>query len=115
MNSEEIRNYSLSMKGATEDIKWGNDLCFCVGEKMFTVIRLDGNPGMSFKVSKEMFEALIELPHFKPAPYLGRYKWVYLEDYNLISKVRLFEHIHASYELVKSKLSLTMRREIDVI
>ena len=35
MNIEQLRKFCLSFPGATEDIKWGNDLCFCVGKKMF--------------------------------------------------------------------------------
>jgi predicted DNA-binding protein (MmcQ/YjbR family) len=39
MNIEQLRKFCLSFPGATEDIKWGADLCFCVGEKMFCVTR----------------------------------------------------------------------------
>ena len=37
MNIEQLRKYCLSFPGATEDIKWGADLCFCVGAKMYWV------------------------------------------------------------------------------
>ena len=33
MNIDEIRKYCLSMPHATEDVKWDNDLTFCVGKK----------------------------------------------------------------------------------
>ena len=40
MNIEQLRKYCLSFPHATEDVKWGNDLCFCVGGKMFCVTGL---------------------------------------------------------------------------
>ncbi len=47
MNLEHLRKYCLSFPGVTEDVKWGNDLCFCVGEKMFCVTGVDGGGGFS--------------------------------------------------------------------
>jgi len=41
MDLEEIRALCLSFPGATEDVKWGNDLTFSVGKKMFAVTGLD--------------------------------------------------------------------------
>ena len=41
MNIEQLRKFCLSFPGATEDIKWGADLCFCVGAKMFCVTGAD--------------------------------------------------------------------------
>ena len=41
MNIEEIQNLCKQLPGVTEDIKWGNDLCFSVGGKMFLVAGLE--------------------------------------------------------------------------
>jgi len=34
MDLEQIRKYCLSLPHATERVQWGNDLLFCIGEKM---------------------------------------------------------------------------------
>jgi len=50
MTIESLRKYCLSFPGATEDIKWGADLCFCVGAKMFCVTGVDSmQSGISVK------------------------------------------------------------------
>ena len=49
------RLYDLcrSLPGATEDVKWDNDLVFSVGGKMFACFSLpEGNP-LSFKVDPD--------------------------------------------------------------
>ena len=112
MELEEIRTYCLTFNGIGESIKWDNHLCFEVGEKMFAIFNLDGVPTVSFKVSPEVFEELITSPHFKPAPYLGRYKWVAMDDYNNISQKALFDYVRQSYELIKSKLPKNIREKI---
>lgn len=105
MNLEEIRKLCTNLPGVTEDIKWGNDLCFCIGGKMFLVTSLDKTPvSASFKTTDEQFEALIERDGFKPAPYVAKYKWVLVDDLSKVSKKEWVFLIKQSYELVKRKL-----------
>ncbi len=81
MNIEDIQTICLKMKGVKEDIKWGHDLVFSIGEKMFCVVGLEQSPtSASFKVSDEEFEEMCNRPGFKPAPYVARYKWVWTEN-----------------------------------
>ena len=40
MNIEEFKEMCLSFPHATEDVKWGKDLCFLVGGKMFAAAGL---------------------------------------------------------------------------
>jgi hypothetical protein len=56
--------------GVTRDIKWGGDLVFSVGGKMFVVTPLDGAEGgrLSFKVEDERFLELTDQPGIIPAP-----------------------------------------------
>jgi predicted DNA-binding protein (MmcQ/YjbR family) len=35
VNIEDLRDFCLTLNAATEDIKWGNNLVFSVGGKMF--------------------------------------------------------------------------------
>lgn len=105
MNIEDLRTYCNSLPDVTEDVKWGADLCFCIGGKMFGVTHLSGNPvTVSFKVRDEEFEELCATDGFVSAPYVGRYKWVYLNDTNKLSRKKLEAYLLQSYNLIKAKL-----------
>lgn len=104
MNIESLREFCLSLPSVTEDIKWGNDLCFLIAGKMFCVTSLSGPFTVSFKVRDEEFEELSNTPGFIPAPYVARYKWVQLSDPDSISARKMEHYIRQSYELIKSKL-----------
>lgn len=100
-----IRDIASKLPHVTEDIKWGNDLCFCIAEKMFCVTGLEGGPvKVSLKVTDEEFDELIERNGFMPAPYMARNKWVLIDSSSKISKKELSQFIQQSYQLVKSKL-----------
>ena len=61
------------MPGVTEDIKWGNNFVFSVGDKMFAIFHyLDRQP-FSLKVSKHAFADLTQRPGIEPAPYPAKY------------------------------------------
>ena len=61
MNIEQLRKFCLAFPGATEDVKWGSDLCFYVGKKMFCVTGVDSiQPGISIKCTPEKFPELTE-------------------------------------------------------
>jgi predicted DNA-binding protein (MmcQ/YjbR family) len=112
MDIEDIRAYCNKLPAVTEDVKWGNDLCFSVGSKMFCVVGMSAPATMSFKVKDEEFEELSVMPHFKPAPYLARYKWVYLDNASAISSTQLKQYLLQSYELIRSKLPKKVLKEI---
>lgn len=113
MSIEEIQNICRQLPAVTEDIKWGNDLVFSVGEKMFCVVGLDQLPvTASFKVTDDEFEEICNWPGFKPAPYVARYKWVWIEDTNKMKKEDWEKYLHQSYELVKNKLPLKLRKQL---
>jgi predicted DNA-binding protein (MmcQ/YjbR family) len=110
MNIEQLRKFCLSFPGATEDIKWGADLCFSVGGKMFCVTGADSaDGGMSFKCTPEKFNELIEREGIDPAAYVGRYKWVHVADTNALTAAELKELIQNSYNLVHDKLPKKLR------
>lgn len=113
MNIEEIREFCLSMPHATEDVKWGKDLCFCVGKKMFTVIGLEpGKTVGSLKCTPEKFAELIERNGIGPAPYVARYHWIGLERLDALEDGEFKELIEKAYELVYEKLPKKVRDEL---
>lgn len=116
MDIEALRQLCHSFPFTTEDLKWGHDLCFCVGEKMYLVLGPDEFPvSASFKVKEEAFEEISNRYGFKPAPYLARYKWVHLSDIGLISKEEWQHFAKQSYDLVCQKLSAKIKRELGMI
>ena len=116
MNTEEIQNICRQLPGVTEDIKWEHDLVFSVGEKMFCVVGLDQSPvTASFKVRDDEFEEICTWPGFKPAPYVAKYKWVWIEDINKMKKADWKKYLQQSYELVKNKLSLKLRKQLGLL
>jgi predicted DNA-binding protein (MmcQ/YjbR family) len=104
MDVEELRKFCLSLKGATEDVKWGSDLCFCIGGKMFCVTGFNMPLKFTVKVRDEEFEELCAKDGVRIAPYTGRFKWIYIENANVFSRKELEHYIRQSYELIKSKL-----------
>src|SRR6187401_1518364 len=116
MNIEEIQNICRQFPGVTEDIKWEHDLVFSIGGKMFCVVGLDESPtSASFKVLDEEFEEISNWPGFKPAPYVAKYKWVKIEDINKMKKVDWKKYLQQSYELVRDKLSLKLRKQLGLL
>jgi len=112
MNFEQAKSLCRSFPGVREDTKWGNDLVFTVGEKMFAVTNLGEASGMSFKVEDERFLELTDRPGIIPAPYLARAKWVYVEDANALGDEEAAQLLRRAYELVLAKLTKKLQREI---
>lgn len=102
MNVDSIRAYCLSFPRATEKLQWGDDLCFKIGGKIFTMVGLD-NPRLCFKCTPETFAELIEREDIRPAPYVGRYKWVMLDRLDAVRSDELEELIRQSFEMVAAK------------
>lgn len=116
MSIEVIQTICKQFKGVTEDIKWDDHLCFNVGGKMFLVTSPDTVPqSASFQVSEEEFDELTCTEGFMPAPYMAKYKWVYLDDINRLSKKEWEYYAKQSYQLKLAKLSNKLKKEIDTL
>ncbi len=113
MDFEAAKALCRSFPGATEDIKWGNDTVFSVGAKMFACTSADvPAEGMSFKVDDERFLELTDRPGIIPAPYLARAKWIYVQNKKAMGDKEAAQLLRRSYELVLSKLTRKLQREI---
>lgn len=107
MDVESLRRYCLSFPHATENLQWGDDLCFKVGGKIFAVVSLGSVPqGMSLKCTPERFAELVEQDGIIPAPYVGRYKWVLLQRLDVLPQKELKELIQQSYQMVSVKAKI---------
>ncbi len=61
MTIEDLQTICKSLDNVTEDIKWGHNLCFNIGAKMFLVLGVDCVPvSASFKADEDTFTELVE-------------------------------------------------------
>jgi predicted DNA-binding protein (MmcQ/YjbR family) len=110
MNAESIRKYCLSFPLAKEKLQWEDELCFKVNQKIFVMLGLDSVPQrLCFKCPPEKFAELCEYEDIRPAPYVGRYKWVLLDKLDALSDEDLKDSIRQSYEMVAAKTKITAK------
>ncbi len=114
MNLNKAKEFCRSLPGATEDIKWGDNLVFSVGTKMFAV--MDDNDkakAIALKVDDERFLELTDRPGIIPAPYLARMKWVLVEDLAKLPDAEARAMLKRSHEIIFGKLTKKLQREIE--
>jgi predicted DNA-binding protein (MmcQ/YjbR family) len=110
MSVEAVRRICRALPAVTEDIKWGSDLVFSVGGKMFTVVNMERPHTVAFKCTPEMFAELTERDGIIPAPYLARAMWVRERSAGeVLERRELTDLIKTSYELVVATLPKSKR------
>ena len=114
MTPQAFHAAALALPGATFDIKWGADRVYSVGGKMFAHAGPEGEtePKYMFKASDLAFEMLIEQGVAKPAPYLGRAKWVQLTGPAALGDDDLAAYLREAHDIVAAKLPATMKAEL---
>lgn len=93
--------------GVTRDIKWGDNLVYSVGGKMFVITAAD-KPAMerlAVKVPAERFLELTDQPGIIPSPYLARAHWVAVTEALRFPASALEDFIRDSYTEVRAKLT----------
>jgi len=115
MNIEDLRAYCLALPHATEDVQWGNDLLFRIGNKIFAATGLDSTPlQVSLKCTPEKFSELVEIDGIVPARYTARYHWVTVERTDALSRRELEDLLRQSYEMVLAKLPLKLKKQLGI-
>ena len=111
---EAQRALAANLPGATEDIKWGADLVYSVGSRMFCVFGLEAGRAVvcSFKVDDERFLELTDVPGVIPAPYLARARWVQVGRQHALAATDLDALVRRSHALVAARLTRKLQREI---
>jgi predicted DNA-binding protein (MmcQ/YjbR family) len=110
MNVDSVRDYCLSFPQAKETLQWGETLCFKVAGKIFALLSLDSvPPSLCFKCPPETFADLCEQEGIRPAPYVGRYKWVLLERLDVLSDEGIEDLIRLSHDMVVSKRKVKIK------
>lgn len=100
--------------GVTRDIKWGDNLVFSVGGKMFVMTHADGREGgrLAFKVADERFLELTDQPGVIPAPYLARARWVAVTEPWRFTTTELEALLLDAYAAVRAKLTKKLQTEL---
>jgi predicted DNA-binding protein (MmcQ/YjbR family) len=104
MTLEDIRNSCISLPHATEDIKYGTDLCFSIGTKIFCGTRIEGPFRTGIKCNESDFADLIERQGIVPMPRLSTTYWIRIEKDKALSTHEWKQYIKKSYDLVIDSL-----------
>lgn len=120
MNIEQVREYTLSLYGVTEDQPFGDDIItFRLEGKVFVCLWLgggkydtkDGEPRIALKLSPERnLELREQYSAVTPAYHWNKTHWsdVY---YNQLDNALVEEWIRESYRLIASKLPKAIRQK----
>lgn len=118
MKTTDVEKFLLALPRTTLSVQWGNDRVFKVAGKMFAVIGFhnDKSPGgMSFKASEESFRILTELPGIKPAPYLARAQWVWLDKPTRLPAKDLKAYLTRAHAIIASGLPKKTQKEMGLL
>ncbi|MEM1246947.1 MAG: MmcQ/YjbR family DNA-binding protein [Acidobacteriota bacterium] len=110
--SQNLQDHCRSLPAVTEDIKWGNNLVFSVGDKMFAIFDTEQGEALSFKVDEEAFDMLTNQSGMRPAPYLARHLWVTADRPDALPLEFLQELLEESHLLVAAKLPRSKRAKL---
>jgi predicted DNA-binding protein (MmcQ/YjbR family) len=100
MTMEDLRNICLALPDATEDIKYGTDLCFSIHGKIFCGTRIKGDFRTGIKCEESDYADLIEKDGIVPMPRLSVTFWIRIQKCNALRKSEWKHYIRKSYELV---------------
>jgi len=114
MNIEELRNYCLSKKGATESFPFDKDtLVFKIMNKMFALTGLAGELKVNLKCESEKAIELRERYSFvQPGYHMNKKLWNTIEIYKANDDGLIKSWIDDSYNLVVKSLTKKLQSEL---
>ena len=112
MTTEEFDAFCKALPGAAMEVLWGADNVYKVGGRMFAVMGPKGSA--SFKANDVAFEMLVETGAARPAPYMARAKWVYLDDLGAMPGEDLQAYLKQAHAQIAAKLSGRMRQSLGI-
>lgn len=110
--SDPLVEFCRSLPGVTEDVKWGHDLIFSVGGKMFAGFQLPDYEPLAFKTDPLIFSTLTTHDGVIPAPYMARHHWVSVTKRSALPLDFLRDLLAEAHSLVGSKLPASTRRRL---
>ncbi len=114
MNIEELREYCLSKKGVTEHFPFDEvTLVFKVGNKMFALTNLDGEPSVNLKCDPERAIELREQhSSIIPGYHMNKTHWNTVIMDGTVSDKLIYELVEHSYNLIFESLPKIKRERI---
>ena len=110
MDVEMFREYCLSLPGTTEEIKWGDNLCFMIEKKIFVISSLDAGT-LAIKCNPEEFDELIARDGIKQAWHLAKRQWIGIESLDVMPVTELKKRVAESREMVLKKLTKKLQEK----
>ncbi len=102
----------MSFPHVTEDIKYGTDLCYSIGKKIFCGTRIEGAFRTGIKCNASDFADLIEREGIVPMPRLSTTYWIRIENDKALSTREWNQYIKKSYDLVIDTLPKKVKQSI---
>lgn len=114
MNIEQLREYCLTLKGATEDFPFNETvMVFKVGGKMFCLTDLENKFAITIKNDPEKnFELREQFPAITPGYHMSTKHWNTINIDGTISDNMLKDLIDESYDLVVLKLTREEKQKL---
>ena len=115
MTYEDYNRFCGALAATTHVVQWGGSLVWKVGGKVFAIGGWDdGEPAITFKVSRLSFEILKTQPGLRPAPYLASRGLTWIQHYAApgLGDDDLKTYLRESHRLVALGLSKRKRREL---
>jgi predicted DNA-binding protein (MmcQ/YjbR family) len=113
VNHETIRDHCLGLPHVSEIVRWGDNLLFKVGGKMFAMIALDGEH-CSLKCSHETFAELVDMADIVPTSHnMWKHQWVTMESLTAVPDREFRALLTAAYEIVRAGLPKRIRAELE--
>lgn len=115
MNIESLREFCLSLRGATESFPFDEvTLVFKVGGKMFALTNLDGPLSVNLKCDPEKaIELREDFPQITPGYHMNKTHWNTVQVDDSIPDQLIQEWIVESYQLIFESLPRKVRSEIE--
>lgn len=115
MNIEDVRQYALGLKGATEDLfDGGKFLSFRIGGKWFMLMPLDAAEARIAVKLRPEHGACLREEHdgVRPAYHMNKKHWndLYI---NRLADSMVCRLIEESYQLVRSGLTKNVRKRLE--
>ena len=112
MTIEDLRNICIALPYTTEDVKYGTDSCFSIGNKIFCGTRIEGPFRTGIKCDESDFADLIEREGIVPMPRLSITFWIRIENGDALSANEWHHYVKKSYDLVMAGLPKKIKQSI---
>jgi len=114
-SKDNLIEYCRSFPGATEDVKWGKDLIFSVGGKMFAGFMMPEGQPLGFQVDPDAFDHLVGKRGIVPAPYMAKHSWISVTDRKKVPATELKKLLKEAHRLTARKLSLKAQKALGLV